>query len=329
MSGLDDNALRLRAYLQTLTPQARRRLREALEQGVVRSDAVDARLILAELRRQADDAAAALVFRPLEPFLVDDDPARRHPGRVARGSLPALWAFVRHDLVPEDAAAFVAAVNDALAADATAYAAELAHAFQERVAAALRALFAVEDELARRRLIMRLGTPRAADEAAALRWTLRGRDRLAALAAHLPTEIPDLPASQIRAVTMLIEDAARPRDVLVHALLTVMRRLAAPWQIVRLAAHAAGATTAARIAGTPYGVVVDILTADIERQIATLGAALGSGDRARAVALIRAIDATIHGLHDELVIPVGSTLGRRLAALGAEAAAVARTALAA
>lgn len=329
MSGLDDNALRLRAYLQTLTPQARERLREAFEQGVVRRDAVDARLILAELRRLTDDAAALLAFRPLEPFLVDDDPARRHPGRIARGSLPALWAFVRHDLVPDEAERFVAAANDALAAGGTAHADELAHAFQDRVAAALRAMFAIDDELARRRLFMRLGTPRAADEAAALRWTLRGRDRLAALAAHLPAEIPDLPASQIRAVTMLIEDAARPRDVLVHALLTVMRRLAAPWQIVRLAAHAAGSTTAARIAATPYGVVVDILTADIERQIAALGAALGSGDRSHAVALIRAIDANIHGLHDELVIPVGSTLGRRLAALGAEAAAVARTAIAA
>ena len=48
---------------------------------------------------------------------------------------------------------------------------------------------------------------------------------------------------------------------------------------------------------------------------------------ARAAALIRSIDATIRGLRAEIVIPVGSTLGRQLSALDAEAAALARAAL--
>ena len=105
-----------------------------------------------------------------------------------------------------------------------------------------------------------------------------------------------------------------------------MARLGAPWQAVRFAAHAASSNSAARIAATPYGLVVDILLADIERQIAALGAAL-EADGAAAVALIRSIDATIRGLRAEIVIPVGSTLGRQLSALDAEAAALARAAL--
>ena len=331
MSGVEDNALRLRAYLLALTPQARRDLRHGLERGSVAGDPSRAQVALEELRRLADDAdgaAARLFFRPLAPFLIDDAADRPHPGRVARSSLPALWAFVRHDLVPDEAAAFTQAATEALEAGAVSHADRLANGFQDRVVAALRAAMAnADDELGRRRLAMCIGTPQAIDEAAALRWTLRGRDGLAALAARLPAAIDHLPHNQVAAGMALIENAARPRDVFLYALLTVMGRLAAPWQVVRFAAHAASSNSAARIAETPYGIVVDILLADIERQIAALGAALAEADGAAAVALIRSIDATIRGLRAEIVIPVGSTLGRRLSALDDEAATLARAAL--
>lgn len=330
MLSANDNALRLRAYLLTLTPQARAGLRHGLERAATESDASRTQAVLAELRRLADDAdgaAARLFFRPLAPFLIDDA-ARRHPGWVARSSLPALWAFVCHDLVAEEAAAFTQAATEALEAGAVLHADRLANHFQDRVVAALRAAMAnAEDDLGRRRLAMCIGTPRAADELAALRWTLRGRDALAALSARLPATIDDLPPQSIPVLTMLIEAAARPRDLFVHALLMVFGRLAAPWQIVRLAAHAAASTSAARIAETPYGIVIDILLAEIEHRIGTLGEALTQSDAAAAVTLIRSIDATIRGLRAEIVVPVGSTLGRRLSALDAEAAALARAAL--
>lgn len=329
MVGVDDNALRLRAYLVALTPQARLDLRQALGRAAAAGEASRTHMALAELRRLADDVsgAAHLFFRPLAPFLIDDA-ARGHPGRVARSSLPALWAFVRHDLVPDEAAAFTQAATEALAAGAVSHADRLANDFQDRAVAALRAAMAdAEDELGRHRLALCIGTPQAAADVAALRWTLRGRDALAALAARLPAAIDHLPHSQLAAGMALIENAARPRDVFVYAVLTLMARLTVPWQIVRLAAHAASSNSAARIAETPYGIVIDILLADIERQIATLGAALAAGDGAAAVALMRSIDGTIRGLRAEIVVPIGSTLGRRLSALDAEAAAVARAAL--
>jgi hypothetical protein len=332
MSATEDNALRLRAYLLTLTSSSRCRLRESIESGTAGGGTCEAEATLAELRRLADDArtaAASVFFRPLAAFLVDDQPARRHPGRIARASLPALWAWLRHDLLPGETAAFARTATEALEAGDAAQAEGLASAFQDRVAAALRAVFADDDELARRRLILRIGTPRAADEAASLRWILRGRDALAALYARLPAIVPDLPGDQIAACRALIEAAARPREVFIYALLAVMRRLAAPWQIVRLAIHAADSSGAARIAQTAYGVVVDILVADIERQIDALGAALAEGDGIGSVALIRKIDTVIQGLQAEMEIPVGSTLGRRLSGLSAEAAAVARAAIAA
>jgi hypothetical protein len=332
MSGVDDNTLKLRAYLVALTPQARRRLGDQLARGVAVSAAIDAQAMLAELRRLADDsdgAAARLFFSPLEPFLIDHQAGRSPTGRIARTSLPALWAWIRHDLLPAGAAVFSLSAAEALEAGVTAHAERLASDFQDRVVAALRALFSDEDQAARRRMLMRIATPDATEEAAALRWILRGRDMLAGLADRLPATIQDLPPDQIPACLRLIEHAARPRDVFPYALLTFMRRLAAPWQAVRLAVRAAGSNSAARIAETSYGIVVDILLSDVECQTAALAAALADGEAGRAVALIRCIDATIQGLRSEIIVPVGSTLARRLSALADEAAAVARAALAA
>jgi len=267
-----------------------------------------------------------LFFRPLEPFLVDVDLAHPYPGCIARTSLPALWAWVCHDLAPLDAAAFV---RVAAGSDDIADIVSLTTEFQDRVAATLRAALGGEDAATRRRLLGRIGTPRAEAEASALRWTLRGRDALDGLGARLPATIADLTPQHLPACIALIEEAARPRDVFPHALILVLRRLAKPWQIVRLAAHMSGSSTAARIEATPYGVVIAMLLAEMERQIAALSAALADGAGATAVGLVRSIDATIQGLHGEIAIPVGSTLGRRLQALSAGAAAVARSALAA
>ncbi|MGN6571468.1 MAG: hypothetical protein ACTHLO_08640 [Pseudolabrys sp.] len=323
---MDEHALRLRAYLVALTPQARRGLRDALEAGVARGADAEA---LAELRRlDIDDAAATSFFQPLDPFLIDDDTVQAYPGCIARASLPALWAWIANDLVPQETAAFTAALSAAHATGATAQTASLTHAFQERVAVALRTVFG-DGAAARAALLRRIGTPRADSEAATLRWALRGRDTLAALGERLPATIADLPPHHVPACIALIEDAARPRDVLPYAIVLVMRRLAQPWQIVRLAAHKSGANSAARIEATPYGVVIDMLLAALERQIAALSAALAEGDGAAAVVLIRSVDATIRGLHGEIAIPVGSTLGRRLQALSAEAAAMTRSAIAA
>ena len=325
MSGAS-NAVRLRQYLLALSPQARKLLRQRLE-GAAGGEAA---IILDELRRLEPaelSPPVRLFFQPLEAFIVDDVMDR--PFRLARSSLPQLWRWVAHDLLRDEARAFSDASGDAFAAGDLARAARLARDLQDRVAAVIRAAFAeADDQLLPRRLLAQLGTPRAADEVAILRRAFRGRDALAALSGRLPATIDNLPPQSIPVLTMLIENAAHPRDVFVYALLTVMRRMAAPWQIVRLAVHAAGSNGAARVADTSYGVVLDILLADLDCQIAQLGAALAGCDRATAVALIRAIEATVQGLRAELAIPVGSTLGRRLTALAAEAGAVTRAALA-
>ena len=225
MSGAS-NAVRLRQYLLALSPQARMELRQQL----ARAASSEAAVILDELCRLEPfdlDAPARLFFQPLEPFIVDD--VMERPFRLPRSSLPQLWRWVARDLLRDEASEFSDATDDALAAGDVARAEGLARDFQDRVAAVIRASFAEsDDQLLPRRLLAQLGTPRAADEIATLRWALRGRDALSALSARLPATIDDLPPQSIPVLTMLIENAARPRDVFVYALLVLMRRMAAP-----------------------------------------------------------------------------------------------------
>ncbi len=88
---------RLREFLRGLTSEARSKLIAELERRVLRGEhdaATD--LILTELRQimresgegtPRHNAASRLFFKLFEPFLVDDVPARRHPGRLTRSSL--------------------------------------------------------------------------------------------------------------------------------------------------------------------------------------------------------------------------------------------------
>ena len=62
-----------------------------------------------------------------------------------------------------------------------------------------------------------------------------------------------------------------------YALVLVMSRLAAPWQLVRLAVKAAQSDDAVRIAATPYAITVEIVLADMERMVGELTTDLKRG----------------------------------------------------
>ena len=123
--------------------------------------------------------------------------------------------------------------------------------------------------------MQQIGTPRAGEELAALKCALKGRDVLASLSARLPLQIANLANDECKA---LIENAAaRDGKLFLYALLTVMNRMTAPWQLIRLGVRAAGSDTAARVAETNYGVAVNIVLAELERMVAELRDDLRSG----------------------------------------------------
>ena len=327
MAGAETTVERLRQFLRELSPGARSLLIGELERSLLRGEGVaGADLVLQELRRiireQRDGAAsiensARVLFKPLEPFLVDDRGDHKHPGRVARSSLEALWNWVRRDLLPEDADALAEELGEAMQADDQPRTERLARIFQDRVAAAIEANFsaAEEDERIRRRTLQQIGTPRAGEELAALKCALKGRDVLAALSARLPLQIGNLANDQLEECRTLIESAAaRDGELFLYALLTVMNRMTAPWQLIRLGVKAAGSDTAARVAETHYGVAVNIVLAELERMTTELRDDLSSGQGVAVGALLKTIHDSARGLRSELALPVDSTWGRALAA---------------
>lgn len=193
----------------------------------------------------------------------------------------------------------------------------LTRIFQDRVAAAIEASYsaAAEDERLRRRVLQQIGTPRAAEELVALKCALKGRDVLASLASRLPLQIGNLANDQLDQCQALIEGAAaRDGELFLYALLTVMSRMTAPWQLIRLGVKAAGSDTAARVAETNYGVAVNVVLAELERMVAEMREGLRTGQGIAVGSLLKTIHDSARGLRTELALPVDSTWGRALAA---------------
>ena len=144
---------RLRHYLRGLAAPARSLLIGELERAVLRGEEIaGADLVLHELRfilREQREGmprisnAARLVFKPLEPFLVDDRADHNHPGRIARCSLETLWTWIGRDLLPDEAKVLTDDIGRALLAGDEPKAAHLALAFQDRLAAAVEVCFEI------------------------------------------------------------------------------------------------------------------------------------------------------------------------------------------
>src|ERR1700743_146808 len=112
---------RLREYLAALPPQSQALLMREFERAIERGeDTHVATYVLEELRkivRGANEGGrprttdrARLVFRPLQPFLVDGNFPRR-PGQIRRASLTSIWQWLVREGVPEQAQAFQAALS--------------------------------------------------------------------------------------------------------------------------------------------------------------------------------------------------------------------------
>ena len=111
---------RLKDYLAQLPPQAQALLMREFERAIERGeDTTVATFVLEQLRkivrgtdeeaRPRTDDPARLLFRPLEPFLVESNfPVR--PGQIRRASLLSVWQWLIRDGAPDQAREFEAAL---------------------------------------------------------------------------------------------------------------------------------------------------------------------------------------------------------------------------
>ncbi len=266
-------------------------------------------------------AAARLFLRPLEPFLSDDEPARKQAARIARSSLEPLWSWICRDVLPEVGNRFSEAVTRALLEDGAAICDQLIRPFQDQVAARIRQMLdeSDTDDRVRRRMIGQIGSAQALEVARDLLAILSGRDILAAMAGRLPGHIVNLADAQLGQVKAIVDaGTANAKGLLPFALILLMGRLASPWQVIRLAVADADSDDASRIAAMPYAIAVTITLADIERMVDELKADLKGGRNLAVPSLLKCIHDAVRGARSELDLAVDSPWGRQLAAIRSE-----------
>jgi hypothetical protein len=330
---------RLRDFLRQLPAGSRALLIAELERAVLRGDEIPGGDFLLQEVRSAVRASAEPAprvdepsrhfFRAIEPFLVDEsDPAHKHLGRIGRTALDPLWAWISRDLAPDEATIYCDDLTRALVAGGAEICEPLTRAFQDHVAACIRnALDAAKaDDKLRRRTAGQIGTPNAFDDVRSLLTILAGRSALDLIAGRLPGHLRNFAYGSLENAKQALDTLlGAQRELLPHALVLVMGRLAAPWQLIRLAVQDAESDDVVRIVGSPYAPAVTIVLEDMERMVGELRNDLKRGSLLAVTSLIKCIHDSARGLRTELDLAGDSPWSRKLAAIRSEIADLLKT----
>jgi hypothetical protein len=329
---------RLREYLRALKPEARSMLLRELERGLLRGDGDPGnQFVLEELRRTVRAEAqpmpriaeaARLFFAPVEPFLFDGPADHRCIGRIARVSLDSIWHWIGRDIIPAEAKALSEDINRALIVDDRSKADGLVRALHDRAQQKMRESLAAigNDERAQRRFAIQVGTPRPMEDIATLHQILEVRDVLADLAKRIPPSIRAFEREVVDQIKTLIDTvssaknlgaaAARKSEVIRFGLIMLMNRMAAPWQVIRLATRAAESDEPARIGETPYAVAVNLAIGEVEATIDDLRTEFKAGRP--VMSILKSIHDAARGLRTEIDLSGDSVWSRQVAAVRAE-----------
>src|SRR6201994_1143943 len=246
---------RLREYLAQLPPQSQALLMREFERAMWRGEDISvATFVLGELRKivRGDDEAmrprtddpARLLFRPLEPFLVEGNFPRR-PGQIRRASLQPVWQWLIRDGAPDPARDFEAALNANRDDEKSSASEKAVRNFQRAAGDAITQLLADGD----RRLLARVGGPDVLEDLQPVGALMAAREAMETLNGRLPTHFRVFAEAQVgTAVAALNVPALQTTQLLPFAMTLVMQRLSAPWQIIRLAIKIAASDDEIRVA---------------------------------------------------------------------------------
>lgn len=327
--------VRLREYLQSLSPEARALLVAELELALLRGENIaGSELVLQELRHLVRAAAqpvprigdaARRFFMPLEPFLTDGPADHKRLGRIARISLEPIWQWIGRDLMPAEANAFSDDINRALLAGDGVKVEQMTRALHDRSIQHMNAALAAleTDEKARRRFFVQVGTPRAIEDVTTVTRILAIRDVLGDAARRLPDQFRLFEVEHAHQVKALFDGLSAEKsstsvpsqrsDILLYGLILASNRMAAPWQLLRLATYAAESDETAKIAATPYAVAVKIVLSDMDFAVSQLRSEIKLG---RPIgALLKTVHDGARGMRTEIDLSVDSPWSRRLASI--------------
>jgi hypothetical protein len=322
---------RLRDYLGQLPPQSQALLMREFERAIERGqDTAVATLVLEQLRkvaRRTDETdeeeappartedVARFLFQPLEPFLLDNNVPMR-PGQVRRASITPIWQWLIRDGAPDSVHEFEMVLAK-LPADG------------EPPEAALRKLqLAVADAIfqitsptggGNQRALTRIGPPNVIEDLVPIGSVLQAREALDSLGGRLPITLRVFGDSQVATTCEALNiPTLQTPQLLPFALSLLVQRLAAPWQVIRIALRMAASDDEIRVAATPYGMAVTIALHDLFCLAVTLRTDIRRGQFGRVPDNLKALHDGVRGLRTELDLRQDSTWGRQLASIRAE-----------
>jgi len=318
---------RLKDYLAQLPPRSQAMLMREFERALERGeDTAVASFVLEALRkivRGSDDAQprsddpARLLFRPLEPFLVDGSTPPR-PGQIRRTSLAPIWQWLRRDGAPEQAGAFEAL----LASREGGKGPQLEAAVRKLQLATAEAILKITGPAAggdRQRALTRVGPPSVTEDLLPIGAVLQAREALDGLNGRLPSYLRAFGDSQMESVISALNVPSLQTPMLLpFALSLVMQRLSAPWQIIRLAIKMAASDDEIRVAAIPLGVAVTIALYDLSGLAAGLRADIRRSHFANIAENLKTLHDGVRGLRTELDLRTESTWGKQLTSIRAE-----------
>jgi len=262
---------RIQDFLQQLTPQERSRLLLELERLQLCGESIEGsenllQHLRAEFRGNAHAAErlgnpSRYFFEPLHHVLIDGPAERANAGQISRGSVSVIWEWINQYLLPTMAKEYTKTATHLIASNDTRKAQQAAADFQTKVVKCLEGILTSPDSIAQARdSLAKYTSSRATfDDLIRMLSVLRSKDALLAFEAALPARIEDLddePLSKTR--QQLDALRAKHEEALPFALAVLTRRLAAPWQLIRLASKIAKSKEAVDLAATRYAIAVSM-----------------------------------------------------------------------
>jgi hypothetical protein len=317
---------RLRDYLAQLSPQSQALLMREFERAIERGEETTvATFVLEQLRKvirgiedealPRTDSPTRLLFRPLEPFLIDGSAARR-AGQIRRASLLPVWQWLAREGAPDLAREFETALSRASEAGTTPEIEAAARKLQIATAGALQAVAAPAPGTDNRRALSRIGPTDVIEDVLPIASILQAREAVDTLNSRLPSYLRVFNETQIASVADALNlPSLQTPQLLPFALSLVLQRLAAPWQIIRLAIRMAASDDELRVAATPYGIAVTIALHDLACLAATLRADIRRGRFADVAEHLKTLHDGVRGLRTELDLRNDSAWGRQLASI--------------
>ncbi|THD60889.1 MAG: hypothetical protein E7813_22370 [Bradyrhizobium sp.] len=321
---------RLRDYLAQLPPQSQALLMREFERAIERGqDTVVATFVLEQLRKVVrgtedeeaqprTDDPARLLFRPLEPFLIEGNFPPR-PGQIHRASLLPVWRWLNRDGAPDQVREFEAALARARETGTSTGLEAATAKFQLAAAAAIFKIATPVPGGDHQRALARVGPADVIEDLVPIGSVLEAHEALDALNARLPGSLRTFSDSQTTSVSAAIDvPALQTLQMLPFVLSLVMQRLTAPWQIIRLAIKMAASDDEFRVAATPYGIAVTMALHDLSCLAASLRSDIRRGQFDYVAEHLKTLHDGVRGLRTELDLRNDSAWGKQLMSIRAD-----------